>query len=260
MTAAASLPRLCFVHIPKTAGTSVTQALRAIYGEATLPAMTTLDYRRYDNTSLQQYRFYKGHAYRRDYLRLPEDTGFFTIIRDPVDRAISLYRYYRGLEADKIGDHFMREAVQLARRGSVMEFIYSDSPFIVEHIRLGQIRQFLPDELLAEIGHRQFLSRGLRDAAIAAFSQEMTRFALVLTHGMLGLSFAAARRALGLGGHGGRLGLENISAMPVEADRGDVRRALVDVNGAEFTCYDMIAARERGWLEAVQALPPCISE
>ena len=245
-----ALPSLCFVHVPKTAGTAVTETLRAVYGPQSLPAMTTLDYACYGADQLAAYRFYAGHAYRRDYTRLSEGTLLFTVMRDPVERAISLYRYYRTLDPAPMGDGFMREAVELARGRPLMEFIYSDSPFLIEHLRLGQIRQFLPDALLAEISHRQFLSRALRDAAIEAALAELARFDLVLSHEWLGLSFGRAMRHLGvdLGGRG--LALANVSEGTVDVDRCDVRRAMVDINGAEFICYDFVLRRERDWLAA----------
>jgi hypothetical protein len=241
-------PRLAFVHVPKTAGTSVTHALSRYYNGYCCPAMTTLDYPLYGDDALAQYRFYKGHAYRRDYERLPEDTIRFTVLRDPVRRALSYYNYYRCLDDGELTDPFIREASRLAKTATPIEFVYSDSPFVIEHLRLGQVRQFLPAATLAAIGHRQFLSRALRQTAVAEFIEEMCRFAYVLTVECLWLSFPVMAREIGLPECVSALEWKNHSEPADGVDLADVRRALVDVNAAGFECYAYAQRREQAWL------------
>jgi hypothetical protein len=248
--------RLAFVHVPKTAGTSVSAALARHYGAHTLPAMTTLDYQLYDDTDLVKYRFYKGHAYRRDYERLPADTVLFTILRDPVRRALSYYAYARGLDESGIDDPFILEASQLAKNVSPVEFIYSESPFVIEHLRLGQMRQFLPDDRLAEIGHRLHLTRAVQQAAVDDFCSEIRGFAYVLTVECLDLSFPLMIRALGLPHSTMALGRENVSAPVDGVNTADLRRALMDVSAVEFDCYAYVRRREQAWL--TQLLSPLL--
>jgi hypothetical protein len=247
-----ALPRLCFVHVPKTGGMAVTETLAKLYGPATCPAMTTLDYARYDTDSFAAYRFYRGHAYRRDYRRLPGDTRLLMILRDPVRRALSQYWYFRRLDQHDIGDPFMREAIDVARTCSFTDFVHSDSPFVVEHVRLAQVRQFLPQTLIDEIGHRQFLSRGMRRAVCDAFHDELSRFDAALTTGWLPRSLPTALRDLGLRA---RLDLSLVNATEPypDSDYGDALRVLVDVNCAEFACYRMVADRERATMMQISA-------
>jgi hypothetical protein len=247
------LPRLAFVHVPKAAGSSITAALQLAYADKTFPAMTTLDYPCFDAAQLQPFRFYKGHAYRRDYERLPPDTRRFTVLRDPFARTISYIRYYRTLDAEQIADPYMREAVHLAKTQSAVEFIYSDSPFVIEHVRLGQVRQFLRDTTLDQIGHRQSLTRELRRHAIDEFLIAMNGFDFTLTREALALSFPLMVAQLGLPAHCGVLPRENVSCRPDDFDPVDVRRAVIDVNGGEFECYEYVRAREMAWL--TDALP-----
>ena len=250
----AALPRLAFVHVPKTAGTSVTSALLQAYGSLALPAMTTLDYPNYSDAEIARYRFYRGHAYRRDYCRLPPDTRFLTVLRDPVDRALSYYAYYRSIDVERVVDPFVLEAVQLCRLCSPIEFIYSDSPFVIEHLRLGQMRQFLSPKTLAKLSHRQFLTRALQSAALQEFVQELQRFEFVITCDALAIAFPLAADALGLPARCQALAHENASRETVGADRADVRRALVDVSGIEFEAYEYVRQRQWVWLSSL--LPP----
>jgi len=247
----AELPRLAFVHVPKTAGASITASLQLGYADKTLPAMTTLDYPCFDAAQLQVFRFYKGHAYRHDYERLPPDTRRFTVLRDPVARTISYIRYYRTLDANQITDPYMQEAVHLAKTQAAVEFIYSESPFVIEHVRLGQVRQFLRAATLQQVGHRQSLTRELRRRAIDDFISAMDAFDFALTREALALSFPLMVAQLGLPARCGVLPLENVSALTDDFDPTDVRRAVIDVNSGEFECYEYVRAREMAWLTKV---------
>jgi hypothetical protein len=242
------LPRLGFVHVPKTAGTSVTNALAGIYGDQMHDAMTTLDYARCTPEQLDRARFYKGHAYRRDYEQWPAETVLFTVLRDPVARAVSFYQYYRGLTAKPDQDDFTREAVELAQGSDVIEFIYSNSPFIIEHLRVGQLRQFLTSATLAKVAHRQFLTRALQDQVVEEFLGETTRFSYVMTTDYLPLHMRKMADDLVLMDLPMILPHDNASIAAGPVSLSDVRRALVDVSGAEFTCYDHVRRMEAGIL------------
>ena len=239
--------RLAFIHIPKTAGTSVTDTLARAYAEVTFPGMTTLDYRCYTDDELAKFNFYKGHAYRRDYERLPGDTVKFTVMREPLDRVISLFAYYRDIDDSHITDDFMREASKLAKTGGALEFIHSDSPFIIEHVRLGQMRQFLSAETLEKIGHRLTLTRSIRHLALQEFIGQMACMQAVLTCEMLFLSFPLMLDYFGLPKCSG-LGQLNASKRPADVDLEDARRMLIEVNGTEFAAYDHVRRREQAWI------------
>jgi hypothetical protein len=255
-TETCDLPRLAFVHIPRTAGTAVTSALQRAYGTQTFPAMTTLDYRACDDASLQCFRLYKGHAYRADYQRLPSDTVRFTILRDPVRRALSYFNYFRALDDSNVQDEFAREACQLAKAASPIEFVYSDSPFVIEQVRLGQVRQFLTPDTLKAIAHRQFLSRTLRRQAVHEFVAEIANFDYVMTSECVALSYPVMAARLGLPAASRQLGRDNFCTSSADVDLADLRRALIDVNAAEFDCYEHARQRELAFL--YEALAPCL--
>ena len=169
-------------------------------------------------------------------------------------RAISYYNYYRGLDTSHITDEYVLEAGLLAKSGTAVEFVYSDSPFVIEHIRLGQLRQFLPAETLASIAHRQFLTRELRQRAAREFMAEIDGFDFVLTCENLALSFPLMASLIGLPRSSWRLPRDNVSVSAGLVDDADVRRALIDVSGAEFSCYEYVRRREQIWL-AKELLP-----
>jgi hypothetical protein len=239
------LPRLAFIHIPKTAGTSITNTISELYGALTFPAMTTLDYACYKEDEIEHFRFYKGHSYYRDFRRLPGGTIFFSVFRGPTERAISLYRYWRSIDVTHIADPIVSEACEIARSSGIIDFIYSDNPFIIEHLRLGLIRQFLSEELLLDIGHRRYLARQTTNEALAEFKSRLDGIDYVMTCDYIDVSYFVMSSSIGLPSV--RTKMRNDNASP-KCDIGgifDIRRAMLDVSPLDFHCYEMARKKER---------------
>jgi hypothetical protein len=90
--------RLVFLHIPKTGGTTLAGILRREYGssgvrelyETPLPSQEELS-----GAGLVDARVIIGHLYFGVHRRLPGPTSYITMLRNPVDRVLSHYRYVR---------------------------------------------------------------------------------------------------------------------------------------------------------------------
>jgi len=81
-----------FLHIQKTAGTSITEAVRPHYQN---DIVSHGDYLQHDTASLKNIRFVSGHfgfAYARQFM---DRRYSFTFLRDPVERILSLYYFSR---------------------------------------------------------------------------------------------------------------------------------------------------------------------
>jgi hypothetical protein len=243
-----SLPRVAFVHVPKTAGTSVTEVLCLQYLDMTFPGVTTIDYQAASDQELQHYMLFKGHMYADDYRRLDFRVKKFTILRNPVDRATSLYYYYKSINLEKIDDSYTREAIHNAKTRSIIEFLYSASPVVIEHVRFGQIRQFLSRETLADLAHRQFVSDSLKNKMVQEFKVEMDLFEACLTVEMLHWSFPLLIEEFGLNSEVARLPLLNLSAREESEEPERVLRAVVDVSDIEFICYEYVRRKEIDFL------------
>ena len=85
-----------FLHVPKTAGTSLIAYLDDQFNEAAIcPARHWSELQEVDRAQLNQYRLFRGHF---DYQLVPLlDTApaIITMLRDPVERVISLYSFWR---------------------------------------------------------------------------------------------------------------------------------------------------------------------
>lgn len=88
-----------FLHIPRTAGTTFTRILAKRYGNPTIVA-TSKEFTALAADRDRAPKLITGHFYA---YQLPEwsqrDTTIFTIVRDPLDRLISSYRFCRRLAA-----------------------------------------------------------------------------------------------------------------------------------------------------------------
>jgi hypothetical protein len=92
--------RSCFLHVPKSGGSSVISTLRATLGAT---ALFHANESRYQygplNPLLTRFPVVAGHfSFAQISDVLLSNTFFFTFLRDPVDRVLSHYYYYRGLD------------------------------------------------------------------------------------------------------------------------------------------------------------------
>ena len=125
--------KLAFVHVPKTAGTSFTQALMVGWPRAKIVA-TQAHFDAVTDEEMAGLDLIAGHfrAYRLEERTL---SGFdaITVLRDPFSRLLSAYRFSRktielGLEGD--------EAMQLAARTSFGEWAFSQYGRTQQHSHL----------------------------------------------------------------------------------------------------------------------------
>ena len=90
------LERLYFLHIPKTAGTSLRQWLSDLYGaEQFLPCDHLDDLKAMSPETIQQYRFFSGHFSTHLAEFLNPQPATITWLREPIARQISDYHFTR---------------------------------------------------------------------------------------------------------------------------------------------------------------------
>lgn len=88
-----SAPRLVHLHIPKTAGTSLTRAFVALYDmDRVCPARYEPEF---EGVNIADFDFFTGHIGFTCAARF--DAPIVCLLRDPVDRFVSVYFYWRQL-------------------------------------------------------------------------------------------------------------------------------------------------------------------
>ncbi|NNE96337.1 MAG: sulfotransferase family 2 domain-containing protein [Acidimicrobiales bacterium] len=151
------LPKVCFLHIPKTAGTSVCKALESFYApEQVSPARLLTDLKHPQSG----FSLWHGHFGLRDIQgHVPEDVTYLATLRDPVQRVLSLYSYWRNVDlnyythtADTDPNY---HGVMLAQEATLDEFLQTSDRTILSEISNAACR---------------YLAGGIRDASALDWS------------------------------------------------------------------------------------------
>lgn len=140
--------KLFFFHNPKAGGTSVVSALNRLFAakrccprienDATEHAERAGRYE-----TFRGYDFYAGHYGHDIYQSVGRDIPAATNFRWPVDRVVSVYRYFRHVV--ELTDSQARDprfrAVSLAKRLALDDFVTCDDPMVVLHTYDHHFRQ-----------------------------------------------------------------------------------------------------------------------
>lgn len=119
--------QLVFLHLMKCAGTSVHASLQSLFDPADFcPERFHLGVSRGEQAeNLSGYKVFSGHFDSLDLPHFPAGARLFTSLRDPLDRALSHYDFWRSHDPDYLqqaGLHGTLAAVQM----SAIEFFSSD--------------------------------------------------------------------------------------------------------------------------------------
>jgi hypothetical protein len=176
---------LLFVHIPKTGGVTLTRLLRRRFpDEQVLPITDRRDHakmlRELDPEALAKIRLVAGHFWfgpgdRGVHDLLDPNPVKITLLRDPVDRAISSYRHIAGRPG--------HPAHQMVAEGGGTLLDFVRSPMTQGHVRNVQARQVVgtpPEELRRRVAEpRKALSLMPDDELLSLAKRRLDEFAFV---------------------------------------------------------------------------------
>ena len=121
-------PRIVFLHIMKTAGSSIRRRLEELAGEEPiwrrekegLPGSVPA-------AELAPYRVVMGHFTIADARHVPQPRRIFTVLRDPRARLVSLYHHLARHRAEVVARPGFRMA-RIARESSLEHFLHQTDP------------------------------------------------------------------------------------------------------------------------------------
>jgi hypothetical protein len=141
--------QLFFLHVQKTGGATLTGALSNRF--AACDTLQLYYSPEPDVSGVDSYRYVAGHVSISFLDRFRERPYLFTVLRDPVERALSAYSFYR-TRPPEFADQFLlfgrgpeayergRECLRLARECSLEEFIERAPEIAVEYFGNRQAR------------------------------------------------------------------------------------------------------------------------
>ena len=178
------MPPLYFLHIPKTAGTTLTAWLNQHYQSADIlprgyfgknPLHVTREELEEKKAAVQHYRLVHGH-YGNDVLRSFFPTArSVTILREPAARVVSLYNDWRTKSDEnraKAPD-LAKQLIDIARTHDIEGFLRSGHELCMWQFRDGQARQLTASLYLNEPADAQ------------AACEQLDRFSVVGTTELL---------------------------------------------------------------------------
>lgn len=168
--------RPVFLHIPKTAGSSIKRALReqfpwqwavSVTGDGDMPDVWAMPAWRFDRCA-----YYAGHFGMETVDRVRGEKYVFTFVRDPAERTLSLYHYLRRLPEDT-----PLQAARAAQHLSLLDFLRCDEMPVRHAIEDRQTRQLTETERALEARTLTAVASPKDRAALAI--QRLESFAFV---------------------------------------------------------------------------------
>lgn len=138
-------PRIVFLHIMKTAGSSIRQRLEEIAGEEPvwrresdgLPGQA-------ESSVLARYRVVMGHFGIADARHVPAPRRIFTVLREPKERLVSLYHFMHRHRAEVVQQKGM-ERSRIARDCTLEQFLGHPDPGIRDGLQNVMTRTLAGD-------------------------------------------------------------------------------------------------------------------
>jgi hypothetical protein len=128
-------PSLLFLHIPKTAGTTLNSIIERQYspqkiyalGERAQESLATC--RQMPTAEKQQYRLILGHMDFGLHEHVPGPSRYFTVLRQPLERCVSFYYFVQ-----RLSNHYLHEYVY-DQSWSLAQFIESGITIMMDNFQ-----------------------------------------------------------------------------------------------------------------------------
>jgi hypothetical protein len=171
-----SEPTLVFLHIPKTGGTSLHHHFADIFPEQAMCPERFSNLNQFSVDELRQWRFFSGHFNADEIKRIPGRIFLVTVLRDPIERLLSLYYFWKR-QTNEFIDQNGLDYLRITKDGTLLDFLRSDHPVIVHATHNAMVTQLAgavtttpngydlmnSSETVDRISEGQLMSRALKN-------------------------------------------------------------------------------------------------
>jgi hypothetical protein len=144
-----------FLHIPKTAGTSVTELMRHWYQDKRFCGhIFDAELKKTPPDQLAKFEVFAGHFNYNTIVNNIPKAKIFTFLREPRQRSLSLYNYWAAHSWEWIDSQGGRHAphVRFAKTHSFLEVLQTDEPSVRNNFDNLYVRTFVPREFYDKMG------------------------------------------------------------------------------------------------------------
>lgn len=114
--------RVAFIHFPKTGGTTLHNFLLKAFTKKKVCPERFNNFDRFSDNDLQQYDFFSGHMDFRNLRRVASPAYTITVLREPKDRILSLYYFWRA-HSNAVIEKNNLAGPRVAKQLSLLEFL-----------------------------------------------------------------------------------------------------------------------------------------
>jgi hypothetical protein len=152
--------KLVFLHLPKTGGTTLLHHFSAAFAEAEIcpERFSALD--RIPPETLATYRFFSGHFNYEQVRLIPGRTFVVTVLRDPIERILSTYYFWKRHPADVVEAHNLAGPAA-ARANDLLGFLRSEVPDVRDGIENTMVRYLAGGVNVNAAGKYMFPNAGI---------------------------------------------------------------------------------------------------
>ncbi len=131
---------LVFLHLPKTGGTTLHHHFSAHFTPEEICPERHSNLNAYSVDALRQWRFFSGHFNADEIRRIPRPLFVVTVFRDPIERLLSLYDFWKR-HSDEYIEMSGDEGLRITKAGTLMDFLQVDYPLIVKETLNSMVTQ-----------------------------------------------------------------------------------------------------------------------
>jgi hypothetical protein len=115
-------PRLVFLHVPRTGGTTLHHHLSAHFAPDEICPERFSRLNQYSPEQLEKWRFFSGHFNADEIRRIPGPLFVVTILRNPIERLLSNYYFWKRHRPESIEKRGL-DGPRLVKGGNLADFL-----------------------------------------------------------------------------------------------------------------------------------------